>query len=104
MEVNIEGLTGCRWLTPVILATKEAEIRRIMLKLAQASSSERPYLKKHFTKKKKKKKKRAGGVAQGEGPEFKPQYCKKKKKMFGGHVAKNNLNPYVYRTNMIRTY
>jgi hypothetical protein len=23
---------------------------------------------------------RAGGVAQGEGPEFKPQYCKKKKK------------------------
>jgi hypothetical protein len=24
--------------------------------------------------------KRAGGVAQGEGPEFKPQYCKKKKK------------------------
>jgi hypothetical protein len=25
-------------------------------------------------------KKRAGGVAQGEGPEFKPQYCKKEKK------------------------
>jgi hypothetical protein len=24
--------------------------------------------------------KRAGGVAQGEGPEFKPQHCKKKKK------------------------
>jgi hypothetical protein len=24
--------------------------------------------------------KRAGGVAQGEGPEFKPQYLKKKKK------------------------
>jgi hypothetical protein len=24
--------------------------------------------------------KRAVGVAQGEGPEFKPQYCKKKKK------------------------
>jgi hypothetical protein len=23
--------------------------------------------------------KRAGGVAQGVGPEFKPQYCKKKK-------------------------
>jgi hypothetical protein len=23
--------------------------------------------------------KRAGGVAQGEGPEFKPQYCKKTK-------------------------
>jgi hypothetical protein len=25
-------------------------------------------------------KNRTGGVAQGEGPEFKPQYCKKKKK------------------------
>jgi hypothetical protein len=25
-------------------------------------------------------KKRAGGVAQGIGPKFKPQYCKKKKK------------------------
>jgi hypothetical protein len=25
-------------------------------------------------------KNRAGGVAQGEGPEFTPQYCKKKKK------------------------
>jgi hypothetical protein len=24
--------------------------------------------------------KKAGGVAQGVGPEFKPQYCKKKKK------------------------
>jgi hypothetical protein len=28
-------------------------------------------------RKMKKKKKRAGGVAQGVGPEFKPQYCKK---------------------------
>jgi hypothetical protein len=26
-------------------------------------------------------KNRAGGVAQGEGPESKPQYCKKKKKV-----------------------
>jgi hypothetical protein len=33
-----------------------------------------PYLKKPFTKK------RAGGVAQGEGPKFKPQYHKKKEK------------------------
>jgi hypothetical protein len=28
----------------------------------------------------KKKKKRAGGMAQGEGSEFKPQYCKTKQK------------------------
>jgi hypothetical protein len=33
----------------------------------------RPYLKKTLHKNK------AGGVAQGEGPEFKPQYQKKKK-------------------------
>jgi hypothetical protein len=34
----------------------------------------RPYLKKPITKK------RACGVAKGAGPEFKPHYCKKKKK------------------------
>jgi hypothetical protein len=34
---------------------------------------ERSYLEKPFTK-------IAGGVAQGEGPEFKPQYCKKRRK------------------------
>jgi hypothetical protein len=36
----------------------------------------RPYL----SKKKKKSQKWAGGLAQGVGPEFKPQYRKKKKK------------------------
>jgi hypothetical protein len=40
----------------------------------------RPYLETPFTKKKKKKN-RANGVVQGEGPVFKPQYCKKKKKL-----------------------
>jgi hypothetical protein len=34
----------------------------------------RPYLEKNPSQK------RAGGVAQGVGPEFKSQYCKKKKK------------------------
>jgi hypothetical protein len=43
-------------------------------KPAQANSSLRPYLGKTFHKN------RAGGVAQGEGSEFKPQYQKKKKK------------------------
>jgi hypothetical protein len=33
-------------------------------------------------KKKRKKIKGAGVVAQGVGPEFKPQYCKKKKKLY----------------------
>jgi hypothetical protein len=45
------------------------------LKPAWANSSQDP-----ISKKKKTFKKRAGGVAQGVGPEFKPQYHKKKKK------------------------
>jgi hypothetical protein len=44
------------------------------LKPAQANSFERPYLEKNSSQK------RAGGVAQGEGLEFKLQYRKKKKK------------------------
>jgi hypothetical protein len=44
------------------------------LKPAQANSSRDPYLKKTLHKN------RAGEVAQREGPEFKPQYCKKEKK------------------------
>jgi hypothetical protein len=61
------NLAGCRWLTPVILATQEAEIRRIPVPsqpgqivhgtLSQKSPSQN----------------RAGGVAQGVGLEFKPQ-------------------------------
>jgi hypothetical protein len=50
----------------------------------------RPYLKK------KKSQKKAGGVAQSEGPEFKPQYHKKKKKSLSstqGHlvIKRNDL-------------
>jgi hypothetical protein len=45
------------------------------LKPTQANGTCRPYLEKPHDKKK-----RAGGVAQGVGPEFKPQYHKKKKK------------------------
>jgi hypothetical protein len=37
----------------------------------------RPYFEKNLSQK------RAGGVAQGMGPEFKPQYHKKKKKKSG---------------------
>jgi hypothetical protein len=62
---------------PVILATQEAGIRRITVKSAWANSSQDP------TSKKKKKTnitKKAGGVAQGVGPEFKPQYHKKTNK------------------------
>jgi hypothetical protein len=64
---------GHRLLTPVILASQEAEIKRIKVwSQPREVSSRDPISKKtHY-------KKRAGGVAQSEGPEFKSQYWKKK--------------------------
>jgi hypothetical protein len=60
------------WLTPVILATLEAEIRRIAVRSQPWQIvSMRPYLEKTHHKK------RAGGVTHGIRPEFKPQYQKK---------------------------
>jgi hypothetical protein len=59
---------------PVILATQEAENRRIqVLSQSCANSSQDPNLKKNPSQE------RASGVTQGVNPEFKPQYCKKKK-------------------------
>jgi hypothetical protein len=58
---------------PVILATQEAEIRRIAV-----GSQPRKIVCKILSQKYLSQK-RAGRVAQGEGPEFKPQYQKKKK-------------------------
>jgi hypothetical protein len=46
------------------------------LKSAGASSLRDPFLEKHIAKK------RVGGVSQGVGPEFKPQCCQKKKKIW----------------------
>jgi hypothetical protein len=57
---------------PVILATQEAQIRRIAVQ-SQPGQTVRPYLEKNPSQK------RAVGVAQGIGPEFKSQYCKKPK-------------------------
>jgi hypothetical protein len=63
------------WLTHVILATQEEEIRRITVQsqLWPKKSLQGPILKTLH-------KKRAGRVAQGEGPKFKLQYLQKKKK------------------------
>jgi hypothetical protein len=66
-------------LEPVrILATREAEIRRITVQ----SSQPREIVHKILFKKEEKKTlsyKRTGGVHQGVGPEFKPQYQTNKK-------------------------
>jgi hypothetical protein len=59
----------------VIVAIQEAEIRRIMV-----WSQPRQIVQETLSQKNPSHKKRAGGVAQGVGPEFKPQDRKKKKK------------------------
>jgi hypothetical protein len=57
------------WLTPVILATQKAEMRRIVVQSQPGQIVHKTLRKKKITYKK-----RAGGVAQGIGPEFKFQY------------------------------
>jgi hypothetical protein len=61
---------GRWWLFPVILVTQEAEIRRIMVQ------SQPGQIVLETLSRKNQSQKRAGGVAEGVGPEFKPQYCK----------------------------
>jgi hypothetical protein len=58
---------------PVILATQEAEIRRVTVQSQPRQRVHETLSRKPITKN------WTGGVAQGEGPEFKPQYHKKKK-------------------------
>jgi hypothetical protein len=63
------------WLTPVILAIQEAEIRRIMVLSQPRKIVHKILSQKHPSQ----KKKRVSGVTQGVDPEFKSQYHKKKK-------------------------
>jgi hypothetical protein len=64
-----------QWPMPVILATQEAEIRRIKV---QSQPRQKKTVRETLSRKTLFKN-RAGGVAQGEGPKFKPQYRQKKK-------------------------
>jgi hypothetical protein len=59
---------GHQWLTSIILATQEAEIRRITVRSQPGQSIPRDPI-----SKKKPSQKRAGGVAQNVGPEAKSQ-------------------------------
>jgi hypothetical protein len=64
--------TGCQCLIP---NTQEAEIRRITVQSQPQQVVHQTISQKNPSQK------RAGGVVQGVGLEFKPQYCKKEKKM-----------------------
>jgi hypothetical protein len=59
---------------PAILAIQEAEVRKITVQSQPGQIVHETLSQKNPTQK------RASDVAQGEGPEFKPQYHKKKRK------------------------
>jgi hypothetical protein len=61
-----QNIVWCQWLTPVILATQEAEIRRIAVQSQPWANSSRELISK------KTHKKRAGGVAQVVPASMKP--------------------------------
>jgi hypothetical protein len=63
-------LAGHQWLTPVIPTTQEAEIRRIAVQRQPRQIVHETLFQQTLHKNK------VGGVAQGEGPEFKSQYHK----------------------------
>jgi hypothetical protein len=66
-----EDRARCWWLTPIILATQD-QSRTILVGIQTGQIVHETLSQKNPSQK------RAGGVAQGVGPEFKPQYCKNK--------------------------
>jgi hypothetical protein len=71
--LSISDQARHQWLTRVILATQEAEIRRIEVQSQPRQTDNKTLSQKNHHKK------RAGGVAEGVGPEFKTPVQKKKK-------------------------
>jgi hypothetical protein len=63
-----ERRAGDQWLTPIIPATQEAEIRRI-----KVGSQPGQIVHETLARKNPSQKKRTGGMAQGVDPEFKSQ-------------------------------
>jgi hypothetical protein len=74
MSIKIVVWARHQWLTSVILATQEVEIRRTAVR------SQPKQIAQEITSWKTLHKNWASGVAQGVGLEFKPQYHKKHKK------------------------
>jgi hypothetical protein len=73
MDAVLNPQAGHRWLMPVILATQEAAIRRIVVQ--NQSEQIVALLRNHPSQK---RRGRAGGAAQGKGSEFKSQYLRKR--------------------------
>jgi hypothetical protein len=67
----MEMTAGCQWLTPIILATLEAKIRKIKVQGQSGQIVQETPISKITTTK------WTGGVAQAQSPEFKPQPHKK---------------------------
>jgi hypothetical protein len=68
-EIQNHTPARCQWLRPVIPATQEAEIRKIVVQSQPGQIVHKTLSQKTPSPK------RTGGVAQGIGPEFKSQYC-----------------------------
>jgi hypothetical protein len=77
-------------LMPVILATQEAEIRRIVVRSQVGQIVPREPILKNPSQNK------AGGVTQSVGPEFKPQYHKKKELSESLYSPKKSVSEWLF--------